>query len=246
MLKFEIYSYGIFTKDGTIDQWNKVQYAFSNIDRDSEGWESTCCNVPRMGRRMKIWVVQKVAISVEGVRKLRTSRQVVLLLELWCNAELLGASPWKTALSTQKGLTNALLLAFWNEGSLLSLMSIATCHDLGVPEALQKSLLGEDEEGWVVVTFLKDLKRLWICPWALLSGNNLWKAMTHTYTHTHRILIHYSCCVSKKSQYCPESNNFLTYCIEPSLISPQMQICRWVPGSRIWMSMINLLGSTVR
>lgn len=78
----------------------------SNIDRDSEGSESTCCNLPRMGRRMKIWVVQKVAISVEGVRKLR----------LWCNAELFGTSPWKTTLSTRKGLTNALILAFLKGG----------------------------------------------------------------------------------------------------------------------------------
>ena len=31
------------------------------------------------------------------------------------------------------------------------------CHGcLGVPEALQKSLLGEDEDGWVEVTLLKD------------------------------------------------------------------------------------------
>lgn len=239
MLKFEIYSYGIFTKDGTIDQWNKVQYAFrTSTEILTEGWKSTCCNLPRMGRRTKIWVVQKVAISV-GVRKLRTSRQVVLLLELWCNADLLGTSPWKATLSTQKGLTNALFWLFWKEGSLLSLMSIATCHDLGVPEALQKSLLGEDEDGWVVVTFFKDLKRLWICPWALLSGN----LVKSNDTHTHKILIHYSCCVSK---YCPEINRNMTYYIEPSLISPQMQICRWVPGSRIWMSMINLLGSTVR
>lgn len=93
-------------------------------------------------------------------------------------AHLLGKQPFQC----KKVSPTPFFWRFWNEGSLLSLMSIATCHDLGVPEALQKSLLGEDEDGWVVVTFLKDLKRLWICPLALLSGNLVKSNDTHTHT----------------------------------------------------------------
>ena len=120
---------------------------------------------------MKIWVVQKV---VEWVRAGDWNFDVYCLVQSGPNLKphLLGKQPFNTGRSQKKRFFFVL-----KGGSLLSLISIATCsnlscvglckhiyqlpvdvsfHDCGVPEALQKSLLGEDEDGWVEVTLLKD------------------------------------------------------------------------------------------
>lgn len=200
MLKSEIYSY-----DGTIDQWNKVQYAFrtsAEILKDENppvaiypGWE---------GGWRSGWF-RRSRFRWKGVRKLRTSRQVALLLELWCNAELFGTSPWKTTLSMQKGLTNALFLAFLKWGFIA--LTDVNCN-LSWPWRARSStkVLTRWRWGWMgggdIFERPEKVVNLSIGTFVRKSCEKQW------HTHTHKILIHYSCCVSKKRQYFPEINRF--------------------------------------